>query len=142
MIIAMIKTLTSRRIMALGCIAPISTTFIFLFSVFLCQLYFIGSDKIEASDGGIENPSPLKKKATYVEGEILVKFKENVIQEDVEAINKGFNTTIIKKVKNRNLYLIKIPEGESIENMIKKYNLKPEVEYSQPNNIYRTDERR
>lgn len=69
----------------------------------------------------------------------MVKFKENITQEDIEAINKRFNTTIIEKVKTLNIYLIKIPKSESVENMIKKFNQMPEVEYSEPNYIYQAD---
>ena len=113
-----------------------------LFLIILCLLCFIGSNKAEAGNNGIESSSSVKKKDSYAEGEILVKFKENVTQEDIEAINKGFNTTIIKKIKNQILYLIKIPDEESVENMIKKFNQRPEVEYSEPNYIYQPDEDR
>lgn len=133
--------------MDIKCLYSVPTYILFS----LCLLTFSGKTGSEAN-GILEDRShisplsrkddseklkkPKNEKEIRAKGEILVKFKKNVTRDEVEAINKELNATIIKKSKNRNLYRLKISDGETIDNMISKYQRLAEVEYAQPNFIY------
>lgn len=66
-------------------------------------------------------------------GELLVKFKENVSQKDVEKTNKGIGSKIAKKYRKAGLYHIKLPAGLTVDEAIGKYKGSAHVEYAEPN---------
>ena len=74
-----------------------------------------------------------KVEKQYVEGEILVKFKEGVTDEAVEEIITGKGVSVIKIMKHVRVYLIKLGEGRNVEDAIREFSLIPEVEYAEPN---------
>jgi len=73
----------------------------------------------------------------YKAGEVLVKFKRDISKEAVEKIAKESGLEIIRVVSPPNLYLLKIAGDSTVENTIKVLKKFEEVEYSEPNYIYR-----
>lgn len=69
----------------------------------------------------------------YISDQLLVKFKPQISGEEVDNINKKFGCKVIRYIPNQQIYLIKIPEGSSVEEMIESYQQMPEVEYAEPN---------
>ena len=73
----------------------------------------------------------------YKAGEVLVKFKKDISKEAVEKIAKDSGLEIIRVVSPPNLYLLKIAGDSTVENTINVLKKFEEVEYSEPNYIYR-----
>lgn len=70
----------------------------------------------------------------YAENEVLVKFRKDISGEQIARINKELRTEVIKEMGS--LLLIQIPKGVSVEEMVRRFNRLPEVEYAEPNYIY------
>ena len=76
-----------------------------------------------------------------VTNEVIVKFRKNTSEFDINNLNKLFNTSVIEKVKSfDNLYLLKISSRgeENTDNAFdisNKYAVTPLVEFAQPNFI-------
>ena len=88
-----------------------------------------------------ENKKIIKKDDKYKNGELLVKFKEGVSEEEIRAINKGRGTEVIEFIKGIKVYRLKIVSNKSVEDMVEAYSKDPKVEYAEPNYIQRTMER-
>ncbi len=73
----------------------------------------------------------------YVEGEIIVKFKDGVSLQKIEEINKAMGTEIIKVFSSGKLFLLRLPKGVNVLDMVEKYKRLPEVAYGEPNYIVR-----
>lgn len=73
----------------------------------------------------------------YVEGEIIVKFKEEVPLEKIGEINKAMGTEIIKVFSSGKLFLLQLPDDVSVPVMVERYKRLPEVAYGEPNYIVR-----
>ncbi len=67
----------------------------------------------------------------YVEGMVLVKFRPDVSDDTAHSII-SFRKGTIEKSKD-GLYLIRLGEGQSVENAIKEFQKLKEVEYAEPN---------
>ena len=77
-------------------------------------------------------------KQGYKTDELLVKFKEDVPDEEalsVIALNKA---EVLKKLKDR-LYLVKIKDGRSVPDAVEEFSALPQVQYAEPNYIIRID---
>jgi hypothetical protein len=72
--------------------------------------------------------------ATYKKREILVKFKPGVSEAQIDEINGHMGTTVVKHMGA--IRLLRIPETKTVEEMVREYNVLPEVEYAEPNYIY------
>jgi len=75
------------------------------------------------------------RKVSVVADEFLVKFKPEVTEETIDKINKKFGVEIKKKLRIKNLYLLKVPPSKTINEMVEKYREDPNVEYAEPNYI-------
>lgn len=69
----------------------------------------------------------------YKDGEILVKFKDN--SNKVDTIIKQSGGNISDSFRLFNIYKIKLKDGISVEEAIKKFKENPNVEYAEPNYI-------
>ncbi|MEC4676280.1 MAG: secretin N-terminal domain-containing protein, partial [Nitrospirota bacterium] len=74
-----------------------------------------------------------KVEKQYVEGEILVKFREGVTNDAAGEIIAGKGVSVIRIMKHVRVYLIKLGEGQDVEDAIREFSLIPEVEYAEPN---------
>ena len=69
----------------------------------------------------------------YIPGEIVIKFKEGTDLHSIKAIQKRLDLTTIKVVPKLNIYRMKIMNGSSVEEVMKRLQGFLEVEYSEPN---------
>jgi len=100
--------------------------------IFISLLIFLLAVSIGAS------PDLLKKKfrpvTGHVKDEIIVKFKKNT---PYSARGDRISRMGIHKSDiSRDAVLIKLSEGENIEEAVKEYKNDPSIEYAQPNYIY------
>ena len=91
---------------------------------------------LEEGKGGSKTDLGVEGK-DYVAGEVLVKFKKDISREAVEKIAKDSGLEIIRVVSPPNLYLLKIAGDSTVKDTIKLLKEFEEVEYSEPNYIYR-----
>lgn len=84
-----------------------------------------------------------KKRPEYVEGQILVKYKEDDIEltsskgeNKAKEIRKSKSIKRIKSIKSINTELVEITDGKSVKDKIKELKNDPDVEYVEPNYIY------
>ncbi len=88
-----------------------------------------------------ENKKIIKEDDKYKKGELLVKFKEGVTEEEIMAINKMMETEVIEVIKGIGVYRLKIISNKSVEDMVEAYSKDLRIEYAEPNYIQRTMER-
>jgi hypothetical protein len=70
---------------------------------------------------------------TYRPGELLVTFKTGVTRERIDEINRALGVESITYDQRLSLLHAKIPDGRSVEEMVKRYSDLPEVKYAEPN---------
>ncbi len=78
-----------------------------------------------------------KEKQPYKKGEILVKFKKNVSFKMKVNTIKGFNNYKKSEFGSNNVMKVKLAKNETVTDALKKYQNNPNIEYAQPNFIYR-----
>ena len=74
-----------------------------------------------------------KESYNYIPGEILIKFKDGTDLQNIKTIQKRLDLTTIKVVPKLNIYRMKIMNGSSVEEVMKRLQEFLEVEYSEPN---------
>jgi subtilisin family serine protease len=73
----------------------------------------------------------------FASGEILVKFKPSLSENEVASLIEAYKSRTIKKIQNLNVYQILIPENYSVEEMVYAFERNPDVEFAEPNYIAR-----
>jgi serine protease len=71
----------------------------------------------------------------FVKDEIVVKFKPGVSEGTIKKINQGHGTSAFYVSKQGKFRRLKVPAGETVEELVKIYNKNPYVEYAEPNYI-------
>ncbi len=80
--------------------------------------------------------APIDKEShKYIPGEILIKFKDGTDVQSIKTIQKRLGLRTIKVVPKLNIYRMKIQNGSSVEEVMKRLQSFREVEYSEPNYI-------
>lgn len=74
-----------------------------------------------------------KMEKQYVEGELLIKFKEEVTAEKALSIISEKGASVIKFIENIKVYHIKLRKGQGIEDAVEEFSSIPEVQYAEPN---------
>jgi general secretion pathway protein D len=69
----------------------------------------------------------------YVEGEILVKFKNDISDDKAMKIISEHGASLIKLMQSIGVYHIRLREGLAVEDAIKEFSSLSEVEYAEPN---------
>jgi hypothetical protein len=77
-----------------------------------------------------------KPKAKYVEGEALIKFKEEIDDETARKIIAEYNCKVIEKIASINVYKINLPKDKTVEEMVKVLNQDSRVKYAEPNYLF------
>ncbi len=80
-----------------------------------------------------EGMAPQPSQQSYVEGELLVKFKQGVTQAQIDAFNAQHGVTVMDKISGIDVYRLKLPAGQTVEGMQRVYGASPLVEYAEPN---------
>lgn len=71
----------------------------------------------------------------YAEGELLVTFHEGIVKDQALTILTQKGASLIKPVGEKNLYHIKLKEGQSVEDAIQDFRSLSEVRSAEPNYI-------
>jgi len=79
-------------------------------------------------------------KTSFVEGEVLLKFKSDISKILREEIIKEYDCRILNVIESIQVYRVRIPEGKSVPDMIKILNSDDRVKYAEPNMIYKIQE--
>ena len=69
----------------------------------------------------------------FAEGELLVKFKENVDDETARKIIAGQGATVIKLIEGLRIYHIKLRLKQDVKDAAQEFSELPEVQYAEPN---------
>jgi len=94
----------------------------------------IAEDRIESF--------PEIKQLHYVEGELFVKFKEEIPEEKAQTLISQQGASMKRFLKYIKVYQIKLREGQSVEEAIKDYSAMREVQYAEPNFQIKLQDRR
>lgn len=91
--------------------------------------------------GGLQGLGDLKsgpserKIGDHVSAQVLVKFKEGTEEPTIEAIQGELHLQTIRIIPRPNLYLMKIQDGFSVQETIKRLQEFKAVEYAEPNHV-------
>lgn len=99
---------------------------------FIC-VFALFSAVYAASFNGKINKSGFKK---YTDNEIIVKFKKNISSLQQISSVSSMGDSRIKSLR-KDMVHIKLKKDDTVENAIERYKNNPDVEYAQPNYIYR-----
>lgn len=69
----------------------------------------------------------------WVADEILVKFKDGINIQEIEATNRHFKAVRKAQGKHDRFLRLRIPEGAGVAELVSAYRQRPEVEYAEPN---------
>lgn len=69
----------------------------------------------------------------FLEGEILVKFKEGVTDEGAKEIISAQGATVIKYFEGIKVYHLRLRSGQDVEEAVNEFSRIPEVQYAEPN---------
>lgn len=85
-------------------------------------------------------PAPTTEHPPYVEGELLVRFRDGVqaMEQDASRVVKGARVAFRYR-RLAGLQHVKLPEGLSVEQALALYRANPQVAYAEPNPIYTLD---
>jgi hypothetical protein len=88
----------------------------------------------EPAETGRQAPASLHgARPDYVPGEILVRFRDGTDGQTMEAIQRDLNLRTIRVVSGPYLYLMKIPHGSSVEEMVDRLKGIGVIKYAEPN---------
>lgn len=69
----------------------------------------------------------------YMEGEMLVKFKDGVTAEEIAAFNTQTGCTVIDVISGLGIYRLQLPEGVTVPEMVSRYEASELVAFAEPN---------
>ena len=91
--------------------------------------------------GGLQGQDDLKsgpsgrKPEDHVSAQVLVKFRQGTEEQTIEAIQRQLHLRTIRIISRPNLYLMKIQNGFSVQETIKRLQEFKAVEYAEPNYV-------
>ncbi len=74
-----------------------------------------------------------REEKRYTEGELLLKFREEVSSEKALEILSDRGASVIKFIEGAKLYYIKLKPGQEVEEAVKEFSSLSEVLYAEPN---------
>lgn len=90
---------------------------------------------------GVQGPEDLKsgpserKIGDHVPAQVLVKFGEGTEEQTIEAIQRELHLQTVRVISRPDLYLMKIQDGFSVQETIKRLQEFKAVEYAEPNYV-------
>ncbi len=69
----------------------------------------------------------------YKNGEVLVKFHENVSSDEINRILFEQKATILKALGRTGVYLVILPDNIEVYDAVERFSSYPEVQYAEPN---------
>ena len=114
-------------------------TFLIIISVFLFISAASAVDNSGTNNGTL-NTLNGSNSTDYKENELFVKFKPEVSEDTIRNTHLEVGSTVLKEyVEIKGLQLVKIPDNMSLSNALKKYMQNKDVEYAEPNYVYKKD---
>ncbi len=92
----------------------------------------------EAPEGSANRPS-FDASATeeeFAPGRILVKLKEGVPVQGLEALNRQNGASVKEKLPHTRVQVVKLPKELPVKAAIKRYEASPDVEYAEPDFVF------
>jgi general secretion pathway protein D len=74
----------------------------------------------------------------YIEGELLVRFRDGVSDEIAREIISRKGASVIRYMANLNVFHVSLGSGQDIEKAVGEFSAVPEVLYAEPNYMYET----
>lgn len=107
--------------------------------IIIAMLVMVSLGVLGAYSAGTSRPKRdvTIKKGNHVRGEILVKYKKTINYASRRASVEGKGGKFLKEFGRARLVHVRLPEGAHVEEAVKEYAADPDVEYAQPNYIYR-----
>ena len=81
--------------------------------------------------------SPAQKGLKYKEGELLVKFKKGVSVSKAASAHNVIGAKVKKRFHHFDIEHLELPQGMTVESAIAQYKKNPDVEYVEPNYIFK-----
>lgn len=91
---------------------------------------FIISMAVTTSGWGMSRTPP---KPGYVEGQVLVRFHDDVSSERVEEIVMAERCSVRSVSRRSGLYQVILPVGQDVMDAVSRFNNYPEVQRAEPN---------
>lgn len=110
----------------------IQNKFLIFCVFFAVQLIFLCNAE---SSSSANTPSKTNRIKSYIEGEVIVKYKNFITKADLNKRHSLIAAKKIKDIGNLRLQHIKLPDNIKTEDAVKYYRTLPEVEYAEPNFI-------
>jgi thermitase len=102
-------------------------------------LYVSSSDELKPKTSSQvdkkNTASSLPPKAEHVPGQIIVKFKEDITDQQITERLKPLNASIKNKIEGINTTVLNVPPGQE-ESILKELSNDPIVKYAEPDYIY------
>jgi len=80
------------------------------------------------------------EKESYVKGEVLLKFKQDVPEGMHINVIEEYGCSVLNVIENLNVYRVKIPEDKTVPEIIEILNNDERIKYAEPNMIYSIQE--
>lgn len=97
----------------------------------------ISATSQEDSNSGdiLEKDAVIQKNEKYVPNEILVKFKPEFSDKEVDDINSNNEASVLYTSPYAGFKTLKVPKSKTVEEMVEIYSKNPNVEYAVPNYV-------
>jgi hypothetical protein len=95
----------------------------------------LSGDGVYSSQGGNVNRMGASDKPApeMIPSQVLVRFREGTDQSAIERIQAAAGVRILRALSANNLFLMKIMDGSSVEDAIRRLKAYPEILYAEPN---------
>ncbi len=95
------------------------------------------SDDLKEVDSteNLESNSPFRKANNYAPGQVIVKFKSNTQQQDIEMIQTELHLKILRTIFPPNVYLMRIENGAPVEEIVEQLQGFKAVKHVEPNYV-------
>jgi hypothetical protein len=84
-------------------------------------------------------PQPRGTQGGYVEGQVIVEFKEDATKEEIETVRRDLHLQIIRTFSRPNLYLMRICDHTPVKTVLESLRRYPAVLYAEPDFEYTMD---
>jgi len=101
-----------------------------------------GPDSGPTSATAVASTETLKvsEQAPFVPGQLLVKFDGQVTVARIAELLAQHRATVIREYSGQRLYLIGLPRDIDVEQGMQDFNDLAEVEFAEPNHIYKSED--
>ena len=96
------------------------------------------AEKQVAAEKGVEER--MERQQPYIMDQVIVKFSDTMTAEAVQHLVDEHGLTLTKALGMHGLYLLAIPDGRGVDEVIETLEADERVTYAEPNYILKTDQ--